>query len=206
MLEDQLTEGIKSTLIIQESRQEHFGVYNCTVSNPYGSDVVEITLKAQSKYHYTGAIYWLILSVTFILMLNWGTMNTYRVWISSTSTSDLSYFFKSHLQKKSIEKEDYRLNVHQNAGLSAVLVLVQHTDSGRVSGFCKYLGLNVLWNTVQESAHKLPGTDGPKFLPEPLRLWWGYFSENIFDFLPGKRQLSSSNEDWTSLSILWCGS
>lgn len=51
VLEDQLTEGIKSTLIIQESRQEHFGVYNCTVSNPYGSDVVEITLKAQSKYH-----------------------------------------------------------------------------------------------------------------------------------------------------------
>lgn len=48
VLEDPLSEGIKSTLIIRESRQEHFGVYNCTVSNQYGSDVVEITLKAQS--------------------------------------------------------------------------------------------------------------------------------------------------------------
>ncbi|XP_054285218.1 irregular chiasm C-roughest protein-like isoform X3 [Macrosteles quadrilineatus] len=50
VLEDPLTEGIKSTLIIRESRLEHFGVYNCTVSNPYGSDVVEITLKAQKSF------------------------------------------------------------------------------------------------------------------------------------------------------------
>uniref|UniRef100_A0A1B6DD38 Ig-like domain-containing protein n=1 Tax=Clastoptera arizonana TaxID=38151 RepID=A0A1B6DD38_9HEMI len=49
VLEDPLAEGIKSTLIIRESRQEHFGVYNCTVSNQYGSDVVEITLKAQKS-------------------------------------------------------------------------------------------------------------------------------------------------------------
>uniref|UniRef100_A0A1B6LJR2 Ig-like domain-containing protein n=2 Tax=Graphocephala atropunctata TaxID=36148 RepID=A0A1B6LJR2_9HEMI len=50
VLEDQITEGIKSTLIIRDSRQEHFGIYNCTVSNPYGSDVVEITLKAQKSF------------------------------------------------------------------------------------------------------------------------------------------------------------
>lgn len=50
VLEDPLSEGIKSTLIIRESRQEHFGVYNCTVSNPYGSDIVEITLKAQKSF------------------------------------------------------------------------------------------------------------------------------------------------------------
>lgn len=49
VLEDPLPEGIKSTLIIRESRLEHFGVYNCTVSNQYGSDMVEIVLKAQSK-------------------------------------------------------------------------------------------------------------------------------------------------------------
>ncbi|XP_046675352.1 irregular chiasm C-roughest protein isoform X2 [Homalodisca vitripennis] len=50
VLEDPLTDGIKSTLIIRESRLEHFGIYNCTVSNPYGSDVVEITLKAQKSF------------------------------------------------------------------------------------------------------------------------------------------------------------
>ncbi|KAG8322367.1 hypothetical protein J6590_024714 [Homalodisca vitripennis] len=50
VLEDQITEGIKSTLIIRDSRQEHFGIYNCTVSNPYGSDIVEITLKAQKSF------------------------------------------------------------------------------------------------------------------------------------------------------------
>lgn len=50
VLEDPLPEGIKSTLIIRESEERHFGMYNCSVSNPYGSDVVEISLMPQSKY------------------------------------------------------------------------------------------------------------------------------------------------------------
>ncbi|CAG2062908.1 unnamed protein product, partial [Timema podura] len=50
ILEDRLPEGIKSTLVIRESQEEHFGSYNCSVINPYGSDVVEIILKPQSKY------------------------------------------------------------------------------------------------------------------------------------------------------------
>lgn len=49
ILEDPLPEGIKSTLIIRESQEKHFGMYNCSVSNPYGSDVVEINLMPQSK-------------------------------------------------------------------------------------------------------------------------------------------------------------
>ena len=49
ILEDPLPEGIKSTLVIRESRQQHFGPYNCSVTNPYGNDVVEINLKPQSK-------------------------------------------------------------------------------------------------------------------------------------------------------------
>jgi hypothetical protein len=51
ILEDPLPEGIKSTLVIRESRQQHFGPYNCSVTNPYGSDVVEINLRPQSKRH-----------------------------------------------------------------------------------------------------------------------------------------------------------
>lgn len=50
ILEDPLPEGIKSTLIVRESQERHFGVYNCSVSNAYGSDMVEINLMQQSKY------------------------------------------------------------------------------------------------------------------------------------------------------------
>lgn len=49
IMEDPLPEGIKSTLIIRESQERHFGMYNCSVTNPYGSDVVEINLMPQSK-------------------------------------------------------------------------------------------------------------------------------------------------------------
>lgn len=51
ILEDPLPEGIKSTLIVRESQERHFGVYNCSVSNAYGSDMVEINLMQQSEYH-----------------------------------------------------------------------------------------------------------------------------------------------------------
>lgn len=50
ILEDPLPEGIKSTLIIRESQERHFGMYNCSVSNPYGSDVVEINLMPQKSF------------------------------------------------------------------------------------------------------------------------------------------------------------
>lgn len=49
ILEDLLPEGIKSTLIIRESQSKHFGRYNCTVVNDYGSDFLEIDLIAR-KY------------------------------------------------------------------------------------------------------------------------------------------------------------
>ncbi|KAJ8920019.1 hypothetical protein NQ315_006550 [Exocentrus adspersus] len=50
ILEDPLPEGIKSTLIIRESQERHFGMYNCSVANPYGSDVVEINLMPQKNF------------------------------------------------------------------------------------------------------------------------------------------------------------
>lgn len=52
ILEDPLPEGIKSTLVIRDSQEQHFGAYNCSVSNPYGSDMVEIVLKPQSEYYF----------------------------------------------------------------------------------------------------------------------------------------------------------
>ena len=47
VLEDPLPEGVKSTLIIRESQSKHFGRYNCTVVNDYGSDSLEISLIAR---------------------------------------------------------------------------------------------------------------------------------------------------------------
>lgn len=57
VLEDPLPEGIKSTLVIRDSRQEHYGSYNCSVTNKYGTDVADITLKLQSKnFHILGYV------------------------------------------------------------------------------------------------------------------------------------------------------
>ncbi|XP_026324430.1 irregular chiasm C-roughest protein-like [Hyposmocoma kahamanoa] len=46
-LEETLSDRItKSTLIIRESQERHFGTYNCSVTNVYGTDSVEIRLVA----------------------------------------------------------------------------------------------------------------------------------------------------------------
>ncbi|XP_035899953.1 irregular chiasm C-roughest protein-like isoform X1 [Anopheles stephensi] len=42
ILENSSPEGVRSTLIISKSQRQHFGVYNCTVLNEYGSDSLEI--------------------------------------------------------------------------------------------------------------------------------------------------------------------
>uniref|UniRef100_A0A182SR59 Ig-like domain-containing protein n=1 Tax=Anopheles maculatus TaxID=74869 RepID=A0A182SR59_9DIPT len=42
ILENSSPEGVRSTLIIAKSQRQHFGTYNCTVVNEYGSDSLEI--------------------------------------------------------------------------------------------------------------------------------------------------------------------
>ncbi|XP_026846211.1 irregular chiasm C-roughest protein isoform X1 [Drosophila persimilis] len=42
--EQHLPEGVRAALIIRESRATHFGKYNCTVMNSYGSDSLLITV------------------------------------------------------------------------------------------------------------------------------------------------------------------
>uniref|UniRef100_A0A1A9ZLV7 Ig-like domain-containing protein n=1 Tax=Glossina pallidipes TaxID=7398 RepID=A0A1A9ZLV7_GLOPL len=44
-----LPEGVRAALIIKESRSNHFGKYNCTVINSYGSDSLLITLIPERK-------------------------------------------------------------------------------------------------------------------------------------------------------------
>lgn len=52
--EHHLPEGVRAALIIKESRSNHFGKYNCTVVNSYGSDSLLITLIPERKYsHWT---------------------------------------------------------------------------------------------------------------------------------------------------------
>lgn len=47
--EETLPYGVKSTLVIERSVAKHFGRYNCTVINDYGSDLLEIELNGESK-------------------------------------------------------------------------------------------------------------------------------------------------------------
>ncbi|XP_045540671.1 irregular chiasm C-roughest protein [Papilio machaon] len=51
-LEETLTDRTsKSTLIIRESQSKHFGIYNCSVSNSYGTDTVEINLIPDKSFN-----------------------------------------------------------------------------------------------------------------------------------------------------------
>ncbi|XP_063233739.1 irregular chiasm C-roughest protein isoform X2 [Bacillus rossius redtenbacheri] len=50
VLEEPLPGGVRSTLVIRESREQHLGSYNCSVSNPYGSAVAEIHLEARKNF------------------------------------------------------------------------------------------------------------------------------------------------------------
>ncbi|EAT46033.1 AAEL002754-PA [Aedes aegypti] len=45
ILENHQPEGVRSTLIINNSQKQHFGTYNCTVINEYGMDSIEIDFK-----------------------------------------------------------------------------------------------------------------------------------------------------------------
>ncbi|XP_029346962.1 irregular chiasm C-roughest protein [Acyrthosiphon pisum] len=49
-LEDPIDDGVKSTLIIRKSVQEHFGTYNCTAHNEYGSDTMMIVLVPKKDF------------------------------------------------------------------------------------------------------------------------------------------------------------
>ncbi|KAF6215510.1 hypothetical protein GE061_010265 [Apolygus lucorum] len=69
VLEDPLSEGIKSTMIIRESRQDHFGVYNCTVLNAYGSDTLEITLKPQKSFPLLLILFGVIGGIVVIVLI-----------------------------------------------------------------------------------------------------------------------------------------
>ncbi|XP_049959878.1 irregular chiasm C-roughest protein [Schistocerca serialis cubense] len=50
LLEEPTADGIRSALVIRDAQDRHFGAYNCSVTNPYGSDMVEILLKPQKNF------------------------------------------------------------------------------------------------------------------------------------------------------------
>lgn len=50
VLEEATVRGIKSTLVIRDGNDGHFGKYNCTVVNDYGVDVLQIELLPQSEF------------------------------------------------------------------------------------------------------------------------------------------------------------
>ncbi len=50
IIKDATSYGMKSTLVIHRSDNKHFGQYNCSVSNDYGYDNMEIFLTGMSKF------------------------------------------------------------------------------------------------------------------------------------------------------------
>jgi len=61
--EDPLPEGIKSTLTIRVAQSAHFGAYNCTAKNGFGSDIAEINLRVQGNLGY---IYFFLIKLILI--------------------------------------------------------------------------------------------------------------------------------------------
>lgn len=52
MLEELLPDGImKYSLVIRASKSQHYGLYNCTVTNEYGNANVAIVLKPLSEFY-----------------------------------------------------------------------------------------------------------------------------------------------------------
>lgn len=49
IIEDATSYGMKSTLMIHRADSKHFGSYNCSVSNDYGYDNMEIFLTGMRK-------------------------------------------------------------------------------------------------------------------------------------------------------------
>lgn len=51
MLEEVLPDGVcRYSLVIRASKSQHYGVYNCSVTNEYGNANAAIVLKSISKF------------------------------------------------------------------------------------------------------------------------------------------------------------
>ncbi|XP_052562384.1 irregular chiasm C-roughest protein-like isoform X1 [Culex pipiens pallens] len=80
--QSQGTECVKSTLIIHDSRREHFGSYNCTVVNEYGVDSVEIDFVSKAENILLPVVIFgslggltLLIIVIVVAMCFWGRTN-----------------------------------------------------------------------------------------------------------------------------------
>lgn len=74
ILEETTEQGIKSTLIIRNSRTWHFSSYNCSVVNDYGTDVLQIELAfSQTIWRYLTSTanlpIFLTISITSVVIL-----------------------------------------------------------------------------------------------------------------------------------------
>lgn len=74
ILEETTEQGIKSTLIIRNSRPWHFSSYNCSVVNDYGTDVLQIELAySQTIWRYLTSTanlpIFLTISITSVVIL-----------------------------------------------------------------------------------------------------------------------------------------
>ncbi|XP_059484778.1 irregular chiasm C-roughest protein-like [Neocloeon triangulifer] len=66
--EEPLPEGIKSTLVIRGAQSMHFGAYNCSASNAFGTDVAEINLRIQDGLKNLEIIFYVALGAVVLVL------------------------------------------------------------------------------------------------------------------------------------------
>lgn len=95
--EEPLPNGIKSILEIRDSQSRHFGVYNCSVANPYGVDWAEILLKAQSKS--SSINYWNVLMKNkrahLSVQINLNFVSKFKIKVALQCNNGKKIFFVS---------------------------------------------------------------------------------------------------------------
>ncbi|XP_049535052.1 irregular chiasm C-roughest protein-like isoform X2 [Anopheles darlingi] len=69
VMEDLLSDGIRSILIIASCLQKHFGSYNCTVANDYGIDFVEIDFLSKESKNVSVIFLGAIGGITFLIFV-----------------------------------------------------------------------------------------------------------------------------------------
>ncbi|XP_018325250.1 irregular chiasm C-roughest protein isoform X2 [Agrilus planipennis] len=153
ILEDPIPEGIKSTLIIRESQGRHFGNYNCTVSNAYGTDVVEINLIPQKNFPIlivivgvVGAIIVLVIVVMIVFLCQRqgnkksqpdGENNTMEKQCKesdrSSNISDLKIDLRTGSSVSNVHCDDYVPGIESETGSESVITRIGVPLAGPVA-------------------------------------------------------------------------
>ncbi|XP_050086769.1 irregular chiasm C-roughest protein-like isoform X2 [Anopheles aquasalis] len=69
VIDDFLSDGVRSVLMIASCLREHFGSYNCTVANEYGIDFVEIDFISKESKNVSAIFLGSLGGITFLILI-----------------------------------------------------------------------------------------------------------------------------------------